>query len=101
MTIRHRPSLTRFEALIRVFECYGSTQEAVAEALGVSQSTVSRMLSQSKQLRHDLVLKAEEDTGISRHDLRPDIYPREAMVDMAIASRWNGLDRRAASRMTG
>lgn len=28
-----------------------------------------------------IVLKAEAATGISRHDLRPDIYPREVPCD--------------------
>jgi DNA-binding transcriptional regulator YdaS (Cro superfamily) len=65
---------SRFEALKLVIDAYG-TQEAAAEALGVYQSTVSRWVSQSKRLPAEYVLKAEADTGISRHHLRPDIYP--------------------------
>lgn len=67
---------TRFEALKLVVEAYCS-QEAAAAALGVAQSTVSRWLTQSKQLPVEYVLIAEKDTGVSRHWLRPDIYPVE------------------------
>ena len=74
-------TLTRYEALCAVYQCYGS-QEAMAEALSratpdrrVYQVLVSRWLNQSKQLPAEYVLTAEADTGISRHWLRPDIYP--------------------------
>lgn len=71
---RH-PAPTRFEALQLVVEAYGS-QEATADALGVHQSTVSRWLDRTKQLPHEHVLKAEEDTGVPRYLTRPDVYPR-------------------------
>ncbi len=38
----------------------------------------------------EFVLKAEAATGVSRHDLRPDIYPVE--VPHAPPA-WHGLDR--------
>ncbi|PKP92254.1 MAG: hypothetical protein CVT77_09525 [Alphaproteobacteria bacterium HGW-Alphaproteobacteria-16] len=86
---------TRFEALKLVVEAYGS-QEATADAFGVAQSTVSRWLSQSKQLPVEYVLQAELDTEISRHWLRPDIYP----VDHARPPvRFLGVDR-AISRVS-
>lgn len=44
---------------------------------GVSQPTVWAWLNQNKPLPAEFVLKTEAETGISRHELRPDIYPRE------------------------
>ena len=84
-----KPPLSRYEALMLVVEAYGS-QEAAAAALGVFQSTVSRWTKQSRQLPAEHVLQAERDTGISRHLLRPDIYP----LDLPPAPRWYGLDQR-------
>lgn len=84
--------LSRFEALKLVVEAYGS-QEATGDALGVDQSTVSRWLTQSKQMPAPYVLVAERDTGVSRHDLRPDIYPVELHGS---APRWCGVDMDAA-----
>lgn len=84
-----QPPLTRFEALLLVIEAYGS-HEATGAALGVFQSTVSRWVSHSKQLPVEHVLKAERDTGVPRHFLRPDIYP----ADLGPAPRWHGVDGR-------
>lgn len=81
---------TRFEALKLVVEAYGS-QEATAGAFGVCQSTISRWLNQSKQLPAQYVLRAEEDTGVSRHWTRPDIYPVE---HARLQPRFNGVDQR-------
>lgn len=49
----------------------------MADCFGVSQPTVWRWLNQSKQLPAEHVLTAEAATGVSRHLLRPDIYPLE------------------------
>ncbi|WP_313800959.1 YdaS family helix-turn-helix protein [Sphingobium sp.] len=95
---------TRFEALKLVIEAYG-TQEAAAAAFRVSQSSISRWLSQSKQLPAEHVIQAETDTGISRHWIRPDIYPvedaasrlREHAVDQFADLRFVGTDRRAGN----
>lgn len=43
---------------------------------------------------------AEAATGVSRHDLRPDIYPREEMVDRFVADRFCGIDQQIAARAT-
>lgn len=88
---------TRFEALLNAMQIFG-TQQAMADELGVTQPTVWRWLHQSKQLPAELVLKVEAKTGVSRHDLRPDIYPRETMVDRGSAGRFIGVDRRADMR---
>lgn len=81
---------TRYEALLAAYEAYG-TQAAMAEARGVSQPTVWRWLNQSKQLPAEHVLGVEEDTGVSRHHLRPDIYPVEQ-------TRFTGVDQGAGAR---
>lgn len=68
--------LTRYEALLLAVEIVGS-QQAFADLHSVSQPTVWRWLNQSKQLPAEYVLKTEAETGVSRHLLRPDIYPCE------------------------
>lgn len=53
-------------------------QSAFARMHGVSQPTVWAWLKQGKPLPAEYVLKTEAETGVSRHDLRPDLYPRDA-----------------------
>lgn len=65
---------TRMEALQKVAEYFG-TQQAMADHFRVSQPTVWRWLHQSKRMPAEYVLSAEAATGVSRHYLRPDIYP--------------------------
>lgn len=89
-------SLTRFEALKLAVEKIG-TQQAFADLLGVSQPRVWRWLNQSKQLPAEYVLDIEAATGVSRHDLRPDIYPREIMTDRHAGARFTGVDRFAGN----
>lgn len=67
--------MTPLEAFNRAIDQYGS-QEAMAAALGLNQPKISRRLATSMNVEAEWVLKIERDTGISRHDLRPDIYPR-------------------------
>lgn len=90
MRTHQKPAPTRYEALLLVVEAYGS-QESTGDALGVTQSTVSRWIKQSKQMPPEYVLQAESDTGVPRHYLRPDIYPR----NMPPAPRWLGVDQDA------
>ncbi|KNH02633.1 hypothetical protein J121_417 [Qipengyuania citrea LAMA 915] len=75
-----------------------------------------------KRLPAEYVLRVEAATDISRHDLRPDIYPRERMVDRKAAlhcdlatgqngfvphhdvqhsDRFRGVDFDRATRMKG
>ena len=68
--------MTRYEALKACRDVAGSDSQ-MARDLGVPQSTMWRWLNQSKQLPAEHVLKAEHLYGVSRHDLRPDIYPIE------------------------
>lgn len=66
--------LTPLDALCEAVERAGS-QSAIARALGVAQPTVWKWLHKSKQLPAEYVLTAERLYGVSRHLLRPDIYP--------------------------
>jgi DNA-binding transcriptional regulator YdaS (Cro superfamily) len=51
-------------------------QTALARAIGKTQGHISQWLKR-KYVPAEDVLKIEAATGVSRHDLRPDIYPRE------------------------
>ena len=92
---------TRLEALKLAVQAAG-TQVIFANALGVSQPTVCRWLSQSKQIPAEFVLRVERLYGVSKHHLRPDIYPSslfdpdpEAIEDTLanpLADRFCGID---------
>jgi len=80
--------LTRYEALKLCEERAGSASQ-MARDLGVTQPRVWRWLNQSKQLPAEYVLRAEELYEVSRHCLRPDIYPMEVLP---AHPRWCGVD---------
>jgi DNA-binding transcriptional regulator YdaS (Cro superfamily) len=63
-------------ALERAVEKAGG-QSAFARLHSVSQPTVWAWINSTKRLPAEFVLETERQTGVSRHDLRPDIYPRE------------------------
>ncbi len=63
-----------FEALRSAIERAGS-QTAFARICGVGQPAVWKWLQSSKRLPAGHVLAVEAKTGVSRHHLRPDIYP--------------------------
>lgn len=65
------------EALSRAVEIAGG-QTALAAKIGVKQAHVWNWLNKTKGVPPQYVLPIERETGVSRHDLRPDIYPREA-----------------------
>lgn len=52
-------------------------QSALSRLIGKHQTTVHDRLSEGKPLWAEDVLTVEAATGISRHELRPDIYPIE------------------------
>lgn len=81
--------LTRFEALAACRDKAGSESQ-MARDLEVSQPTIWRWLNQSKQIPAEHVLVAERLYGVSRHDLRPDIYPRD--YPPAPDARFCGVD---------
>ena len=49
-------------------------RKALATALGISQEAVRKW---TKRLPAERVLVLEQCSGVSRHDLRPDLYPPE------------------------
>ncbi|QCI92292.1 YdaS family helix-turn-helix protein [Novosphingobium sp. EMRT-2] len=53
------------------------SQSAFGRLLGKRQSVVFGWLRDARPLPAEHVLKVEQATGVSRHDLRPDIYPRD------------------------
>lgn len=69
--------MTPQEAVREACERAGG-QAALAKQIGVAQSAVSQWITKSRigcGARYALPIEAA--TGVSRHDLRPDIYPRE------------------------
>jgi len=60
----------------------GCKQVDLARALGVSEPTVSRWMRRGA-IPPERVLAVEAATGISRHVLRPDIYPLPASTEAA------------------
>lgn len=67
-------------ALIRALDALGS-QAALAGLCGVTQPAVWKWVRLHKALPAEHVLKVESATGVSRHDLRPDLYPRETDLE--------------------
>ena len=63
----------RLAALKRAIDLAGGPT-AVAERLNVHQTAVSHWIYRSEQAPVDRVLALEELTGVSRHELRDDIY---------------------------
>jgi TorA maturation chaperone TorD len=80
--------LTGYKAANKVFFMGGTAlaaavdlvggQAKLARILGVTQPNVWHWLHKSERVPGEYVLKIEQATGgkISRHDLRPDLYPR-------------------------
>jgi DNA-binding transcriptional regulator YdaS (Cro superfamily) len=66
--------LTPFEALQKAVATAGG-QSALARICEVSQTAVWKWLQSSKRVPADYVLRIEASTSVSRHHLRPDIYP--------------------------
>lgn len=65
------------QALLDACEAVGG-QSALARRLGLrSQGSISNWLARGKPPA-ERVLEIEAVTGVSRHDLRPDLYPRES-----------------------
>lgn len=71
------------KALKRAVAKFKGNQTHFAAAIGTSQAAVWYWLKNGKSLPGEYVLKAEVETGISRHDLRPDLYPREEQASAA------------------
>ena len=76
-------------ALLRAIAIAG-TQGLLAEKIGVTQQALSKWLRTDGLCSNRFVAAIEAATGVSRHELRPDIYPVE--VPHAPPS-WQGVDR--------
>lgn len=61
--------------LQKAIEAVGG-QRALARVCGVEQANVWYWLHRAKKAPAEHVITIEEASGVSRHDLRPDIYPR-------------------------
>lgn len=53
------------------------SQSAFARMVGRNQSTIYDWLNEGKALPGEYVLIVERETGVSKHDLRPDLYPAD------------------------
>lgn len=62
--------------LAKAVRAVGS-QSAFGRLVGKSQTSVFEAVRDRRLIWPEAVLKVEAATGISRHDLRPDLYPRE------------------------
>jgi DNA-binding transcriptional regulator YdaS (Cro superfamily) len=89
--------MTPYEALMAAVEIAGS-QSALARIANVSSTAVWKWVQSSKRVPPQFVILVEAGTGISRHVLRPDIYPAEMPE---APSRWSGVDHRAGVRSAG
>lgn len=72
------------------------SQSAYGRLVGRSQTWVWEALNAGKPVQAEHVLTVEAATGISRHTLRPDIYPPEAPG--AAIPRTTTVDRGAPDR---
>jgi len=69
---------TGIDALRRAKDILGS-QEAIAQIVGVKQPSVHHALTKAEKVPAEWCIPLEKATEgeITRHDLRPDLYPRE------------------------
>lgn len=84
--MRNKPTPEQIETArnaLRAVRAKFKTQLDMAEKLGVTQGTISLWINKGKLLPAECVLAAEAATGVSRHLLRPDLYP----------DAWHGVDR--------
>jgi len=65
-----------FKALQEACNRVGSQSE-LARRIGKTQGHISSWL-RRKHVPAEVVLPIEAASGVSRHDLRPDLYPRES-----------------------
>ena len=73
------------------------SQSSFGKLIGRNQSTVFDWLRLNKPVPAELAITVERETGVSRHDLRPDIYPVDKQPSSFDAEkRWVRDDRRAA-----
>lgn len=84
-----------FAALKQAINAAGS-QSQFARLVGVTQPSVWKWLKRRKSLPAEHVLLVERELGVSRHDLRPDLYPIEdssAVRTIPLAGAVGACDR--------
>lgn len=86
--------MTPFEALEACLKAAGS-QSQLARDLGCTQPAIWKMIQSAKRMSPEYVLTAERLYRVSRHDLRPDIYPRDYPLAPDDERRWIGVDMAA------
>lgn len=70
-------------ALRKALKVAGDNQSRFARDIGTSQQLVSYWVNNGRPLPAEYVLAAEQAFGVSRHELRPDLYPLPAQADAA------------------
>ena len=77
------PEDTRRHALLRACGAVGG-QKALASRLGITQSHVWYWLARSRRgVPGEFVLAVEAASGVSRHELRPDIFPQPSSMELS------------------
>lgn len=71
-------------------------QSAFAAICGCTQGNISQLLNRRRVLPSRYVLPVEAATGISRHELRPDIYPVEPLARPVEYNRRGDLNHQVA-----
>ena len=97
MRLDHDTRKRAVEAFHRAVEILDG-QSATARVAGCTPGNIHQLLNKGSVLPAEYVIPVEAASGVSRHDLRPDIYPRECMVDQARAGRFTGVDGRVGQR---
>ncbi|MEW4466288.1 YdaS family helix-turn-helix protein [Parasphingorhabdus sp. JC815] len=88
---------------LKEIERRAGSMASLARGLGISTTAVWKWFQSTKRMPPEHVLRAEKLYGVSRHDLRPDIYPRnyppapDTEPDLEI--RFHGTDQGNDSRM--
>ena len=77
------------------------SQSALARICGVTQAAVWKWLDGGKHLPAEHVLKVERHTGVSRHLLRPDLYPCDPSKDSSSSGAYRTGAAHVASKAAG
>lgn len=69
----------------KAIDICGGTQLALAERTGLTQAAVSHLATGKSGVSAETAMKIDVATGgaVSRHDLRPDLYPRDDLAGKA------------------
>lgn len=71
-----RPT-SEHRAFLKALRALGDNQSEMARVCGCTQGNIWQLKNKGAALPPQYVLKVEAATGVSRHELRPDLYPRE------------------------